>query len=756
MEIRKQDALNYHSSGRKGKIEVISSKPVSTQWDLSLAYSPGVAVPCLEIEKDPSLAYEYTAKGNLVAVISNGTAVLGLGDIGAIAGKPVMEGKGVLFKTFADIDVFDIEVNTKDPEVFVETVKLLEPTFGGINLEDIKAPECFYIEERLKKEMNIPVFHDDQHGTAIISGAALINAVYLQRKELSNIKIVVCGAGASGIACSRLYVSLGVKRENIYLVDTKGVIYKGRKEGMNKYKEEFANDTHLRTFEEVLKGADVFCGLSSGGMVTKEMVKTMADNPIIMAMANPDPEISPKDVMCVRKDAIIATGRSDYPNQVNNVLGFPSIFRGALDVSATTINEEMKLAAVYSLAELARDVVPDNVVKAYGGHKMHFGKEYIIPKPFDPRVLVRVAYAVAKAAIDSGVAKKSIDPEVYKEILAEKIDKARETMRVIYHKARSKPRRIVFGEGDNQNVLEAVNIVINERIAHPILLGNKELIEKKIKELDIKLPANKFDIVDPRNNSLIEQYTKEYFKLRQRHGVTMNLAKRRMIHRRYFAPMMLQQGDADGLLCGITRNFVRSVRPILQIIKPREGIKDVSALVIIVIKNKMYFLADVGFIENPTVEQLASITFCSANVAKAFNVEPRVALLSFNNFGDGFDIETSVKMAKAVEYIREKQPNLIVDGELQADIALSQDILSSTYPFSKLNGKPANILIFPNLAAGNITYKLMSKIGGAQYIGPILLGLSKSAHILQYHTSVQEIVHMTATCVVDSNSEMYV
>ena len=746
--IRREDALNYHSQGRKGKIEVISSKPCTTQRDLGMAYTPGVAEPCRDIEKNPNKVYDYTAKGNLVAVVSNGTAVLGLGNIGALAGKPVMEGKGVLFKRFADIDVFDIELATEDPDEIVRTVQLLEPTFGGINLEDIKAPECFYIEEKLKASMNIPVFHDDQHGTAIISAAALLNAVELQNKKIDQVKVVFSGAGAAGIACANLYIKLGVKKENLYLVDSKGLIYNGRKEGMNPYKERLANGKEAASLSEVMKGCDVFAGVSAANLVTKEMVKGMADRPIIMAMANPDPEITYEDAISVRDDLIMATGRSDYPNQVNNVLGFPFIFRGALDVRAKAINDEMKIAAVKALADLARQDVPDSVIKAYGEKAIQFGKDYIIPKPFDSRVLLWEASAVAKAAVDSGVARQPIeDFDRYKEHLEGLLGKSREIMRLIINKAKKEPKKIVFPEGSEPKILRACQIIIDEQIANPILLGSKESINEQSKFLNLDLSAAQ--IVDPDKSNQLEKYAVELYKTRARKGMTFSEAKVQLKGNwRLFGSMMVKMGDADGMIAGVNYHYPDTIRPALQAIPQKENLGVIAGLYMMVFKNDVYFFADTTVNIEPTAAQLAEIAILAADEAKKFDMIPRIAMLSFSNFGS-VRHPLAKKVAEATRIVKNKRPDLEIDGEMQADTAVVPEILKETYDFSDLKGR-ANVLIFPNLESGNITYKLMNRLGGAEAIGPILMGVSKSIHVLQRNCDVNDIVNMTAIAVLDA------
>jgi malate dehydrogenase (oxaloacetate-decarboxylating)(NADP+) len=710
-----------------------------------------VAEPCREIEKDVSTVYEYTAKGNLVAVISNGTAVLGLGDIGPEAGKPVMEGKGVLFKAFADIDVFDIELRSKDIDEVIRVCQVLEPTFGGINLEDIKGPECFYIEEALKKTMNIPVFHDDQHGTAIISGAALMNAVELVGKKMDKVKVVYNGAGASGIACSKFHISLGLKKENVMLCDSTGVIYKGRTKGMNEFKEEFAVETDRRTLEDAMKGADVFVGLSKGNCVTKEMVKSMAKNPIIFAMANPDPEITYEDATDARKDVIIATGRSDYPNQVNNVLGFPFIFRGALDVRATAINEAMKQAASYALAKLAREEVPDVVKRAYGGKEMSFGREYIIPKPFDPRVLTWVAPAVAKAAMETGVALKPIENfDDYRHQLDIRMGRAERIMTPIYSKARSNKKIIVFPEGEEAKIIKAAQLSIDEAIAVPILLGNEERIQSVAKESGYDIEGIK--IINPKSFNKLNSYIDEYHKLRHRKGITKNEATKRLLtNRNYFGSMMVHMGDADGMISGLTSHYPGTIKPALEIIGRDPRYKVVSGLYIVSTKKETYFLADTTVNIEPDAEAIADITFQAATILKFFDIKPRVALLSYSNFGsERGPIPT--KMMEALKLIRERKPDFIVDGEMQADTAVVPEIINEDYPFSILK-ESANVLIFPGLTSGNIAYKLLMRIGGANAIGPILRGLSKSVHVLQRGCDVKEILDMVAIAVVDAQNK---
>jgi malate dehydrogenase (oxaloacetate-decarboxylating)(NADP+) len=747
MKIRPEDALEYHSSSPAGKLSVIPTKPCRTQRDLSLAYTPGVAVPCLEIERDPSLAYKYTAKGNLVGVVSNGTAVLGLGNIGALAGKPVMEGKAVLFKRFADIDVFDIELDTKDPEEIIRTCQILEPTFGGINLEDIKAPECFYIEETLRKTMKIPVFHDDQHGTAIISGAGLLNALELGGKNIADIKVVFNGAGAAAISCAAHYVRLGVGLENIVMCDTKGVIFEGRTEHMNPYKARYASKTTARTLQEAMVGADVFFGLSQAGCVTQDMVKGMAPNPIIFAMANPDPEISYDEALAARPDAIVATGRSDYPNQVNNVLGFPFIFRGALDVRATTINDEMKLAATLALASLAKEDVPDSVLRAYSIDHLEFGREYIIPKPFDPRVLIWEASAVAQAAMDTGVAQQPVDIKQYREELESRLGKANEVMRGMINKAQRQPKRIVFTEGEEGKILRACQILLDEKIALPILLGDASKIRARIEELHLHLEG--VQIVDPRHFARLEEYTEEFYSLRHRKGITRTEAEQTIRNPTTFGSMMVRLNDADALIGGLTTHYPDTIRPALQVIDVRPELRRVAGVyVLITPKGDIYFLADATVNIEPTAEDLAEIAIMAAEKARRFNQEPRVAMLSFSNFGSTRHA-LSDKVRRAVDLVRQKAPGLMIDGEMQADTAVTPHIIEETYPFSTLKGG-ANVLIFPNLESGNIAYKLLQRIGGAELIGPLLTGLSRPVHVLQRGSEVNDIVHVAAVAVVDA------
>ena len=748
MSNKRQDALDYHSSGRKGKIEVITTKPCATSRDLSLAYSPGVAEPCLEIERDPALAYEYTAKGNLVAVVSNGTAVLGLGNIGALAGKPVMEGKGVLFKSFADVDVFDIELNTTDSDEIIRTVKLLEPTFGGINLEDIKGPECFYIEEELKKIMNIPVFHDDQHGTAIISAAGMVNAVEIVGKKIENCKIVVNGAGAAGIACANLAITMGIDKNNVILCDTKGVIYKGRTEGMNDYKERLAAETDARTLDDAMVDADIFFGVSAKGALTSEMLKTMAKDPIVFAMANPDPEITPPDAKAVRDDVIIGTGRSDYNNQVNNVLCFPFLFRGALDVHASAINDEMKLAAVHALANLAKEDVPDSVRKAYSGEAISFGREYIIPKPFDPRVLLHVAPAVAQAAMDSGVARRPIeDMAKYVERLEAMQGRSKQIMRTLINKAKANPKRVVFPEGEEIKILRAAQQLIDENIATPILLGPEKEIRDRIKELGLDL--NGVEIIDPEVADIRKDYIDMLFEIRQRNGITRAEAKRMIKKdRNYFGAMMVQSGDADALLAGINHHYPETIRPALEIIGKKEGLSKVHGMYMLVFKKEVVFCADTTVTIEPTAEELAETAILTAEQAQHFDIEPKVAMLSFSNFGSAKHPLTE-KVKKATALVKAQAPDLVVEGEMQANVALDPELIEGQYPFSELKGD-ANCLIFPDLQSGNISYKLLSKLGGADSVGPILMGMKKPVHVLQRGDDVADIVNMAAVAVVDA------
>ncbi len=749
-ELRKQQALEYHSKGRPGKIEVVPTKEAKTQRDLSLAYSPGVAEPCKEIAANPEDVYKYTAKGNLVAVISNGTAVLGLGDIGPEAGKPVMEGKGVLFKIFADIDVFDIEINEKDPEKFVEIVKALEPTFGGINLEDIKAPECFYIEKKLKELMHIPVMHDDQHGTAIISGAALLNALEIQKKKIEKAKFVVNGAGAAAISCSRLYEALGAKHENFLMFDRKGVLHKGRTD-IDELKHNYANAKGEMTLAEAMKDADVFIGLSVGNCVTPDMVKSMAKNPIVFAMANPDPEISYEDATGARKDVIMATGRSDYPNQVNNVLGFPYIFRGALDVRANQINEAMKLAAVRALAELAKSPVPDIVNMAYGEKNILFGADYIIPKPLDPRLLSTVAPAVAKAAMESGIAKIKIeDWDAYANELNRRLGLDNQVLRVIGTKARRNPKRIVFAEADNLKILKAAQIVYDEGVGYPILLGDENKIKLIAAEGGVDIEG--LPILDPRSEVTEEKrrlYAEIFFHKRGRKGFNAYEAKKVMRDRNYFGCMMVECGDADCMISGLAKNYPDTIRPALQTIGTEEGVKKIAGMYLMLTKKGPLFLADTTVNFNPTAEELADITLMVAKEVRQFNITPRIAMLSYSNFGSSNSPEARL-VAEARKLVKQKMPSLIVDGEMQASVAFNNELMKENYPFSELVDKNVNTLIFPNLASGNVAYNLLKELGTADAIGPILLGLKKPVHILQLGSSVRSIINMALIAVVDA------
>ena len=748
MKLTKEDSLYYHSSERKGKIEVVATKPCLTARDLSMAYTPGVADPCREIHNNVEDVYKYTAKGNLVAVLSNGTAVLGLGDIGPEAGKPVMEGKGVLFKRFADIDVFDIEVNSHDPKEVIRLAQMLEPTFGGINLEDIKAPECFEIEETLKATMKIPVFHDDQHGTAIISCAALLNAIEVAGKKLGDVRIIVNGAGAAAISCCNHYVRAGAKKENIYMFDSKGCITTDRTD-LNKYKDGYAQKKGFPSLEAAFKDADVFVGLSIGGVVQKEWVKTMAPNPIIFAMANPDPEITYEDATSARKDLIMATGRSDYPNQVNNVLGFPFIFRGALDVRATSINDEMKMAATLALAKLAKEKVPEMVMKAYGGEEFEFGRYYIIPKPFDPRVLWYVAPAVARAAIETGVAKvKEMDWTAYEEKLKERLGLSKEIVRVMIHKAMKQAKKVVYPEGEEENIIRAAHAVYNDGVANPILLGNEKIIRSEIER--IGFDAGEFKIIDPETNEKCNSYAESFLKKRQRRGATLWDAKN-LIHKpNYFGSMMVEAGEADALISGYTTSYPNTIKPALQCIGVKEGFKIVSGMYIVIAKKETYFFADCTVNVNPNAEQLAEIAISAANAVKAFDVVPKIAMLSFSNFGSA-EYPESLKVKEAVKIVKSKMPELIIDGEMQADTAVVPEILDKTFPFTSIKGG-ANVLVFPSLDAANIAYKLMARIGQATVIGPILMGMRKPVHVLQRGATVDDIYNMTAIAVVEAQT----
>ncbi|MEO6524699.1 MAG: NADP-dependent malic enzyme [Mucilaginibacter sp.] len=750
---RKLDALEYHSKGRPGKIQVVPTKPTNTQRDLSLAYSPGVAEPCLSIAQTKDDVYKYTAKGNLVAVISNGTAVLGLGNIGPEASKPVMEGKGLLFKIYADIDVFDLEVDCTDVDQFVKIVKALEPTFGGINLEDISAPTCFEIERRLKAEMNIPVMHDDQHGTAIISSAALINACELQGKKLDKIKMVVNGAGAAAVSCSMLYLSLGVKKENLVMFDINGVIHPGRTD-LDDMRMQFATTrTDVQTLPDAMKNADVFIGLSAGNVLTPDMLKLMAKNPIVFAMANPNPEIAYDVAVAARKDIIMATGRSDYPNQVNNVLGFPYIFRGALDVRATSINEAMKLAAVHAIAGIAKKTVPEEVNLAYNARNLHFDKDYIIPKPMDSRLITEVSSAVAKAAMESGVARKQItDWDAYAEELKARLGVDNKILRNLTNKAKSGLKRVVFAEADNYKILKSAQIVIDEGIAIPILLGNVDRIKQIM--LDNELQLGDVQIIDPRQDTGERacKYADYLFKKRQRRGVTLYEAKKLMRDRNYYGACMVQFGDADALISGLTKNYVSTVKPALQIIGTEPGVPKVAGMYMMITKNGPVFFGDTTVNVSPTAQDLVDITVLIERSVKKFNIKPRVALLSYSNFGSN-EGDIPEKTREAVKILHEKYPEMVVDGEMQANFATNPTLLADNYSFSTLVGDAANTLIFPNLESGNIAYKLLQELGGAEAVGPILLGMKKSVHVLQLGSSVREIVNMVTIAVVDAQEK---
>ncbi|UII21778.1 NADP-dependent malic enzyme [Fulvivirga ligni] len=750
IKIRKEDALNYHMQNQPGKIEVVPTKSLSSQLDLALAYSPGVAEPCKEIEKNKDDSYKYTAKGNLVGVISNGTAVLGLGNIGADASKPVMEGKGVLFKKFAGIDVFDIEINEEDPDKFIEIVKSLEPTFGGINLEDIKAPESFKIEQELRDKMNIPVMHDDQHGTAIISASALLNALEIIDKKIDEIKIVVNGAGAAAIACAKLYIALGASKKNIIMCDSKGVLNKKRT-NLDETKAEFASDTELDTLQEAIKGADLFLGLSVGDILQPEDIKAMAKDPIVFALANPNPEISYNVAMDTRDDIIMATGRSDHPNQVNNVLGFPYIFRGALDVRATSINEEMKLAAVHAIADLAKQAVPELVNKAYGDNKIQFGKEYLIPKPLDPRLITTISPAVAKAAMDSGVARISInDWDKYHVELQQRIGIDEKLMSRVISRAKKDPQRVVFAEAHDLKILKAAQVLQDEKIAFPILLGNRTAIQQLIEEHQLDL--QECTIIDTAEESeKVEKYAQAYYEKRNRKGVTLYEAKKLMRERNMFGSMMVENDEADALISGLTKDYPKTILPALQIIGMEPQVKRVAGMYIIANKKGTFFFADTTVNVDPTPEELVDIIGMTARGVKFFDIEPRIAVLSYSNFGSSKGT-IPAKTKKAVELAKQKFPDLIIDGDIQANVAVNTEIQKSNYPFSSLAEKGANTLIFPNLASGNIAYKLLMEIGGAEAIGPILLGMNKPVHILQLGSSIREIVNMAAIAVVDAQS----
>ena len=747
--MKRKDALDYHAKGRPGKIAVVPTKPLANQRDLALAYSPGVAEPCLEIKANPDDAYTYTAKGNLVAVVTNGTAVLGLGNIGALAGKPVMEGKGNLFKQFADLDVFDLEVGSEDPQDVIRFCQLLEPTVGGINLEDIKAPDCFIIEETLRQTMKIPVFHDDQHGTAIISGAALLNALEVVGKSIDEIRVVFSGAGAAAISTAEHYVRLGVKREQIVMCDRQGVIYAGRVEDMDPYKARFASTTTARTIAEALDGADVFVGLSVAGAVTGEMVARMAKAPIIFALANPVPEILPHEVRAVRDDAIIATGRSDYPNQVNNVLGFPFIFRGALDARATEINEEMKMAATRALAALAKEDVPESLAALYGLRQVKFGPTYLIPFPFDPRALLRVAPAVAWAAVASGVAREMIDLDEYRNQLEARLGRARGIMRGIMARAQQDPRRVVLPEGEDPKVLRAAQQIVDEAIAHPILLGRTERVRLLAEELGVRLDG--ITIVEPGTAAQRDRYAQLLWERRQRKGLSLAEAHQRIGRPTTFGAMMVASGDADALLGGVGKHYPETIRPALEVIGTHPDVRLAAGFYLLVFEKHVVFFGDTTVNIDPTAEQLALIGAAAARLARVFGITPRIAMLSFSNFGSVKHPEAE-KMAAAVQLLRAREPELIVDGEMQADTAFSEQVLAGRYPFSRLR-EAANVLIFPNLSAGNIAYKLLSQLGGATAIGPILVGMQHPVHVLDQGVDVQEIVNMAAVAVIDAQEQ---
>jgi len=748
--LSRKNALAYHSEGRPGKIEVIPTKPYQSQYDLSLAYSPGVAEPCLEIKANPEDVYKYTAKGNLVAVISNGTAVLGLGDIGPEAGKPVMEGKGLLFKIYADIDVFDIEISDKTIEGVVNTVKAIAPTFGGINLEDIKAPECFEIEDQLKAALDIPIMHDDQHGTAIITSAGLLNALQINGKEIDKIKVVVNGAGASAISCSRLYLSLGVKPENLVMVDSKGVLNKSRTD-LNTAKQRFVTDRNVTTLAEAIKGADMFLGLSVAGVVTPEMLLSMNDHPIVFALANPNPEITYDLAVSTRSDIIMGTGRSDFPNQVNNVLGFPYIFRGALDVRSTAINEEMKLAAAHALADLAKQPVPEEVNIAYQVTNLKFGKDYIIPKPSDPRLITHIAPAVAKAAMDTGIARKPIrDWDAYREELSKRLGLTNPLIRQIKARAMKNPKRVVFAEAENYKILKAAEIVLDDGVAIPILLGNREIILDMIQSHELELDG--VQIIDPKSSEELERreiFANQYYEKRKRRGVNIGAARDMMTHRNYFGPSLVENGYADAMISGLTSSYPVTIRPALRIIGKKKGTNIVSGMYIMLTKKGPFFFADTTINMNPNVDQLVEITLQTAAAVKRFNVEPRIAMLSYSNFGS-VEGNIPVLVRTAVARMHLEHPELIVDGDMQANFALNNEILRENFPFSKLVDGPANTLVFPYLTAGNIAYKLVQEMGNAEAIGPILMGLNKSIHVLQMGSSVAEIVNMVTIAVIDA------
>lgn len=743
MAIDKQAALDYHANGRPGKLKITATKPMDTQVDLSLAYSPGVAYPVLEIADHPETAYDYTAKGNLVAVISNGSAILGLGNRGPLASKPVMEGKGVLFKRFADIDVFDIEVDSDDQEELVRFVEMIAPTFGGVNLEDIKAPECFYIETELQKRVDIPVFHDDQHGTAIISGAGLVNAAEVVGKEMADLKIVINGAGAAGIACADFYIALGARKENILMCDSRGVIHHQREDGMNEHKARYMALTNARTLADAVAGSDVFIGLSVAGALTQEMVRSMADNPIIFAMANPDPEITYEDAQAVRSDIIFGTGRSDYPNQVNNVLGFPFIFRGALDVRARSINMEMKIAAANALAALAKEDVPDSVIRAYGLDTLRFSREYIIPKPLDPRVLMWVAPAVAEAAIQSGVARRTIDPAAYMDQLAARMGKSVQVMRTMELKAQQAPKRVVYAEGEQPKIIRAAYAVAAQGIATPILLGNPDVIAAQCAGLGLDFKPT---VIYPSQSPTRQEYAEVFYERRQRRGVTRTLARDIMRQANYFGPMMVEVGDADAFISGLTYNYPDVLRPALQVVGAQPE-RSVSGVYLMLVQDRVYFFTDATVVIEPDADQLAAIALNAADLARQFDVTPRIAMLSFSNFGSVPHPQSS-KVQEATRKVQELRPDLHVDGEMQADVAVVPELMKLHYPFSQV--EDANVLVFPELTSANTAYKLLSRLGGAEAIGPILVGMRKPIHVLATGADVRDIVNMTILAVVDA------
>ncbi len=745
MSIRKE-TLAYHAAKPAGKLEINPTKPCSTQHDLALAYTPGVAEPCLEIERDPDASYLYTARGNLVAVVTNGTAVLGLGDIGPLAAKPVMEGKALLFKRFADIDAIDIELASHDTDEIIRTVEMMEPSFGGINLEDIKAPECFIIEQALRAKMNIPVFHDDQHGTAIISGAALLNALEVVGKEIGEVRIVFSGAGAAAIATAKFYVELGADKKKILIVDSKGVVYAGRAEGMNPWKAEFACETEARTLADAMVGADVFVGLSQAGVLKKEMVRTMAERPIVFALANPDPEITYPDAKEARPDALVATGRSDFPNQVNNVLGFPFLFRGALDVRATSINEEMKIAAAHALADLAREDVPDSVVRAYGEERISFGDEYLIPKPFDPRVMLWVTPAVAKAAMESGVARVPLDLDQYRDELEARLGKSREMMRIVFNKARKNPKRVVLAEGTTDKVIRAAHLMVEEGIAQPLLLGD----EVRVRALAAKLQLDMVgvEVEDPEKSPRVERYAERIYELRCRRGVTHHEAHVLARDPNYYAAAMVEMGDADAMISGLNFHYPDGLRAPLQLIRTAPNCRIAAGVYLVTTRQRVLFFADCTVNAEMDPDKLAEVAMLTARLARDFDVEPRVALLTFSNFGSTRHPRAE-RVRQAVEIIRRREPELVVDGEMQANVALNPELLNSMYPCNLLR-QEANVLIFPNLESGNIAYKLMQRLGNAEVVGPILVGMAKPVHILQRGDEVKDIVNLTAIAVVEA------